>query len=107
MPFVKGQSGNPAGRPLGSRNKSTLAFEALAELEGPKLIEALFIKAKQGHAWAIRLLLVRMVAVRREPAPFALPAITAEKSWRRLDGHNQLPKVILGVKFTDGIEVVR
>jgi putative transposase len=30
----------------------------------------------------------------------------AEKSWRRLDGHNQLPKIILGVKFTDGIEVV-
>jgi putative transposase len=29
----------------------------------------------------------------------------AEKSWRRLDGHNQLPKVIQGVKFTDGIEV--
>jgi hypothetical protein len=23
----------------------------------------------------------------------------------RLDGHNQLPKVIQGVKFTDGIEV--
>ncbi len=34
-------------------------------------------------------------------------AEAAEKSWRRLDGHNQLPKVILGVKFTDGIEVVR
>ena len=31
----------------------------------------------------------------------------AEKSWHRLRGHNQLPKVILGVKFTDGIEVVR
>jgi putative transposase len=31
-------------------------------------------------------------------------AETAEKSWRRLDGHNQLPKVILGVKFTDGME---
>ena len=31
----------------------------------------------------------------------------AEKSWRRLDGHNQLPKLIQGVKFTDGIEVVR
>ena len=28
-------------------------------------------------------------------------------SWRRLDGHNQLPKVILGEKFFDGIEVVR
>ena len=31
----------------------------------------------------------------------------AEKSWRRLDGHNQLPKLIQGVKFTDGIEAVR
>jgi putative transposase len=34
-------------------------------------------------------------------------AETAEKSWRRLDGHNQLPKLILGVRFTDGVEVVR
>jgi hypothetical protein len=25
----------------------------------------------------------------------------------RLDGHSQLPKVILGAKFSDGIEVVR
>jgi hypothetical protein len=31
----------------------------------------------------------------------------AEKSWHRLRGHNQLPKVIRDVKFTDGIEVVR
>jgi putative transposase len=30
----------------------------------------------------------------------------AQKNWRRLDGHNQLPKIILGVKFTDGLEVV-
>ena len=34
-------------------------------------------------------------------------AEAAEKSWRRLNGHNQLPKIILGVKFADGIEVVR
>ena len=30
----------------------------------------------------------------------------AQKSWRRIDGHNQLPKLIQGVKFTDGIEVI-
>ena len=30
----------------------------------------------------------------------------AQKSWRRLDGHNQLPKLILGVKFADGLEVI-
>ena len=29
----------------------------------------------------------------------------AQKSWRRLDGHAQLPKLILGVKFADGMEV--
>ena len=34
-------------------------------------------------------------------------AEAAEKSWRRLDGHNQLPKIILGIKFTDGMEVIR
>ena len=31
----------------------------------------------------------------------------AQNSWRRLDGHNQLPKLIVGVKFIDGIEAVR
>jgi len=29
-----------------------------------------------------------------------------QKTWRRLDGHNQLPKIIQGVEFTDGIEIV-
>jgi transposase-like protein len=31
-------------------------------------------------------------------------AQAAEKSWHRLRGHDQLPKVILGVKFNDGTE---
>ena len=34
-------------------------------------------------------------------------AQTAQNSWRRLDGHNQLPKLIVGVKFIDGTEAVR
>jgi len=34
-------------------------------------------------------------------------AQAAEKSWNRLCGHNQLPKIILGVTFNDGTEVVR
>lgn len=29
----------------------------------------------------------------------------AQKSWRRLDGYNQLPKVVLGAKFIDGLEL--
>jgi len=31
--------------------------------------------------------------------------MAASKTWRRLKGENQLPKVIAGIKFTDGIEV--
>ena len=34
----------------------------------------------------------------------ALPS-AASRTWRRLQGENQLPKVIRGVKFRDGIEV--
>jgi transposase-like protein len=34
-------------------------------------------------------------------------AEAAEKSWRRLDGHNQVSKIILGVRFADGSEVVK
>jgi putative transposase len=31
--------------------------------------------------------------------------MAAARTWRRLKGENQLPKVIDGVRFEDGIEV--
>jgi len=31
----------------------------------------------------------------------------ASKTWRRLKGTNQLPKLITGVRFQDGIEVIQ
>ena len=46
----------------------------------------------------------------RDSHPLAMVfklAQAAQNSWRRLDGHNQLPKLIVGVKFIDGIEAVR
>jgi putative transposase len=30
----------------------------------------------------------------------------AQKTWRRLDAHYQLPQIIRAVKFTDGREVI-
>jgi transposase-like protein len=33
--------------------------------------------------------------------------IAASNTWRRLKGTNQLPKLIAGVRFTDGIEVIQ
>jgi putative transposase len=34
-------------------------------------------------------------------------AQAAGKNWRRLKGYSLLPKVTLGVKFNDGIEIVK
>ena len=33
--------------------------------------------------------------------------MAASKTWRRLKGEGQLPKVVAGVTFTDGTEVSR
>jgi hypothetical protein len=35
----------------------------------------------------------------------AKPVEAAQRSWRRLDGPNQLPKVVLDAKFSDALEV--
>jgi len=37
--------------------------------------------------------------------PMVFKLVTAaSRTWRRLSGTNQLPKVVYGVKFRDGIE---
>jgi hypothetical protein len=33
--------------------------------------------------------------------------VTASNTWRRLKGTNQLPKIVAGVRFTDGIKVIQ
>ena len=53
---------------------------------------------------------IETYAVKYDKAALAMVfklAQAAQNSWRRIDGHNQLPKLIVGVKFIDGIEAVR
>jgi len=76
MPFEKGESGNPAGRPRGARNQATLLMQNLladdAEAIGRKAIEM----AKAGDLAAIRLCMDRLAPVRKdEPVAFELPPI--------------------------------
>jgi hypothetical protein len=61
MTFAKGQSGNPAGRPRGSRNRSTLLEQALHDGEGEAIMRALIHKALGGDMAALRLCVERVV----------------------------------------------
>ena len=75
-PFEPGQSGNPSGRPKGSRNKATLAVEILLDGEAEVITRKAIELAKQGDLGAIRLCLDRIAPPRKDrPIPFALPAL--------------------------------
>lgn len=74
--FVKGHSGNPAGRPAGRRNNATLISEAMFDAEAATLTRTVIDLALDGNATALRLCLQRLLAPRRErPVGFALPPI--------------------------------
>jgi hypothetical protein len=75
--FRPGKSGNPNGRPHGSRNKATLALEALLEGEGEAITRKAVDMALQGEMAAIKLCMDRLVPVRKDaPVPFDMPTMT-------------------------------
>ena len=75
-PFEAGQSGNPAGRPKGSRNKTTLAVQALLDGESEEITRKAIEMAKAGDMTAIRLVLERILPPRKDsPIQFDLPPI--------------------------------
>jgi hypothetical protein len=55
MKFQPGQSGNPAGRPLGSRNKATISLEEELAKRAEKAVEKIVILAGVGNAAAMRI----------------------------------------------------
>ena len=73
MPFVKGQSGNPAGRPVGSPNKFSRHMQDAFEHGAPIFIKQLFDLAGDGNPAAIRQCLDRLMGKQR-PSSVALPA---------------------------------
>ncbi len=80
MPFAPGESGNPAGRAFGSRNRKTLLMEALLEGDGENLTQRLIQKAMSGDATALRLCVDRLIAPRRDrPVPIPLPPLRSAK----------------------------
>ena len=56
MPFQPGQSGNPAGRPRGAGNKTTVLIEQLLEDDAESIIRKMIEQAKAGNPTALGLL---------------------------------------------------
>ena len=59
MPFQKGQSGNPLGRPPGARNKATIMAETLLQGEVEAMTRLAIERAKAGDMAALRMCLDR------------------------------------------------
>jgi Family of unknown function (DUF5681) len=75
-PFQKGQSGNPDGRPKGSRNATTLALENLLDGQATALTQKAIDLALAGDMAALRLCLDRILPLRKDrPVTFTLPTI--------------------------------
>jgi hypothetical protein len=74
--FTKGNSGNPLGRPPGSRNQSKLLMESLLEGEGEQLTRKLVELAKDGNIQALRICMDRVLpAAKDRTVLFDLPPI--------------------------------
>lgn len=108
--FKKGVSGNPRGRPKGSKNKSTILREAMLEKtdrmlskEVPAVLHVVLNAAKGGDMAAAKMILDRAVPVKKAGADDdALPQGGIHISISNLTApeHNVEATVIEG-EFTD------
>jgi len=74
--FIKGRSGNVAGKPRGVRDRATVAAETLLAGEAEALTRKIIELALRGDVHALRLCLDRILPVRRgSPVHVALPEI--------------------------------
>jgi hypothetical protein len=73
MPFVKGQSGNPAGRPVGSHNKFTRDMQEALDKKGLPVIDMIVEHAIDANPAAMRLCIDRLIGKHR-PSAVELPS---------------------------------
>ena len=78
--WKKGTSGNPSGRPTGSRNRKTLFLEQMLDGQAETILEKAMELAKEGNPHALRLCLDRMFPAPKErPVTLELLPITSAK----------------------------
>src|SRR4029077_15792763 len=74
--WKKGQSGNPAGMPKGTRHRATMLAEKLMEDDAEDIVRDVVNAAKAGDPTAMRLCIERLAPLRKgRPITFDLPDI--------------------------------
>jgi len=76
MPFQKGQSGNPAGRPRGALNRATVLAQTLLSERAESIAGKVIELAERGDMTALRVCMDRLVPViKHQPIAVELPPI--------------------------------
>jgi len=75
--FKKGTSGNPRGKPPGTKSKATMLLMSLMEAGAKDIAAAVIDAAKRGDIAAARIVLDRLIPPARErPVVLDLPPVT-------------------------------
>ncbi|WP_153146433.1 DUF5681 domain-containing protein [Dechloromonas sp. H13] len=89
--FKPGQSGNPAGRPKGCRNKATQTVIALMEGAGEQIVQSVIRAAQAGDLAAAKMVIDRLAPPLRE-RPVNLPDFPDTNC---IAGINRVSQIIL------------
>ena len=74
--FPKGHSGNPNGRPQGTRNKSTMLVQFLLERDLEEICNRVIEEAKAGNMQAVNMILDRILPPKKDsPIAIDIPQI--------------------------------
>jgi len=97
MAYEPGQSGNPAGRPRGSRNRRTIAAEKLFDENAERLTQLAIKLADEGDVTALRLCMDRICPrAKHSPVAFQLPPMASAG-----DAITALANIVQGVADGD------
>jgi hypothetical protein len=104
MPFQKGQSGNPAGRPRGALNRATVLAQTLLSERAESIAGKVIELAERGDMTALRVCMDRLVPViKHQPIAVELPPI--EKPADSVDAAASIAAAVAAAELAKVVDV--